>query len=170
MNWLPPVKRYFLEMRFKPMPRYRDGALHYGDAGFDPASPVGRMFIQSRVALADGWQGRLDDVLGAGFALVSWGVDPTRWLSPETRSTLDALGCALIWVVPMTGLAYEAERHRDVLVIGDLQERLKGWFGRTPHSMVLLRPDRFVAINCGPQLIDAQIMVLAAKMAVKVPP
>jgi 3-(3-hydroxy-phenyl)propionate hydroxylase len=27
LNYLPPVKRYFLEMRFKPMPQYRDGAL-----------------------------------------------------------------------------------------------------------------------------------------------
>jgi 3-(3-hydroxy-phenyl)propionate hydroxylase len=27
LNYLPPVKRYFLEMRFKPMPQYREGAL-----------------------------------------------------------------------------------------------------------------------------------------------
>lgn len=26
LNYLPPVKRYFLEMRFKPMPQYREGA------------------------------------------------------------------------------------------------------------------------------------------------
>ncbi len=25
LNYLPPVKRYFLEMRFKPMPQYREG-------------------------------------------------------------------------------------------------------------------------------------------------
>ena len=164
MNWFPPVKRYFLEMRFKPMPRYREGALHYGETGFDAASPVGRMFIQPRVALADGWQGRLDDLLGNDFALISWGVDPARWLAPATRSALQALGTKLIWAVPMTGLAYETERHTDALVIGDLQERLKQWFGETPRSMVLLRPDRFVAINCGPQQIDAQIAALSATM------
>lgn len=27
LNYLPPVKRYFLEMRFKPMPQYYGGAL-----------------------------------------------------------------------------------------------------------------------------------------------
>ena len=164
MNWLPPVKRYFLEMRFKPMPRYREGALNYGPKGFDPASKVGRMFIQPRVALADGWQGRLDDALGSGFALVSWGVDPSRWVGPESRASLDGLGVKLVWAVPMTGLAYEAKRHPDVLVLGDLQERLKGWFGETPYSMVLLRPDRFVALNCGPQQLGEQLRDLAKQL------
>lgn len=167
MNWLPPVKRYFLEMRFKPMPRYREGALNYGPNGFDAASHVGRMFIQPRVALANGWQGRLDDLCGNGFVLLSWGVDPSWWLNDETKAILDALDTKLIWAVPMTGLAFETERHPDVFVIGDLQERLKGWFGETPHSMVLLRPDRFVAINCGPQVLDERIAELAARLQVK---
>ncbi len=33
LNYLPPVKRYFLEMRFKPMPQYREGALLTDGAG-----------------------------------------------------------------------------------------------------------------------------------------
>ena len=168
MNWIPPVKRYFLEMRFKPMPRYREGALNYGPAGFDPNSRVGRMFIQPRVGLANGWQGRFDDVVGAGFALVSWGVDPSCWLTTETKAILDALDTQLIWAVPMTGLAYETERKPEITVVGDLQERLKTWFGETPKSMVLLRPDRFVAINCSPQEIDVRVQALAAQLQVVV--
>ena len=161
---LPPVKRYFMEMRFKPMPRYREGALDYGPAGFDAASPVGRMFIQPRAALADGWQGRLDGALGPGFALLSWGVNPARWVGPAAGAVLRALDAKLIWVVPMTQLTYEAERHPDVTVLGDLDGQLKAWFGETPHSVVLLRPDRFVAINCGPQQIDARVAALAARL------
>ncbi|HBX8192092.1 TPA: 3-carboxyethylcatechol 2,3-dioxygenase [Klebsiella pneumoniae] len=38
LNYLPPVKRYFLEMRFKPMPQYREGALLTDGAG--KTSPV----------------------------------------------------------------------------------------------------------------------------------
>ena len=165
-NLLPPVKRYFLEMRFKPMPRYREGALDYGPKGFSAASPVGRMFLQPRVALADGWQGRLDDALGKGFALLSWGVSPACWIAPDTRRILDTLGAKLVWVVAMTQLAYETERHPHVTVIGDLDGKLKQWFGETPNSVVLLRPDRFVAINCGPQQIDAQIGALAGRLGV----
>jgi 3-(3-hydroxy-phenyl)propionate hydroxylase len=170
MNWLPPVKRYFLEMRFKPMPRYREGALEYGAGGFQATSRVGRMFIQPRVATADGWQGRLDDKLGSGFALISWGVNPMRWLDAESRRMLAALDTTIIWAVPMTGLAHETERHGDVVVLGDLQERLKGWFSDTPHSIVLLRPDRFVAINCGPQQLIEQIGALAQTIGVCLAP
>lgn len=48
LNYLPPVKRYFLEMRFKPMPQYRAGALllegkaktrRWGKCLFSPKSP-----------------------------------------------------------------------------------------------------------------------------------
>jgi 3-(3-hydroxy-phenyl)propionate hydroxylase len=166
MNYVPPIKRYFLEMRFKPMPRYRDGALHYGPKRFDSKSPVGRMFIQPRVALADGWQGRLDEVLGSGFGLISWGVNPERWIDPKTRAVLDRLSTRIIWAVPMTGLAWEAQQHGDVMVVGDLQERLRAWFGEAPCSMVLLRPDRFVALNCGPQGLGEQVAALAKTMGV----
>ena len=165
-NLLPPVKRYFLEMRFKPMPRYREGALDYGPRGFDVGSPVGRMFIQTRVALADGWQGRLDDALGGGFALLSWGAKPSRWTNDRTRQILEGLGTRLIWVVSMSQVAYETERHTDVTVLGDLDGRLKQWFGTTPKSLVLLRPDRFVALNCGPQELDGQVSTLAARLGV----
>ncbi|HFZ1434520.1 TPA: FAD-dependent monooxygenase, partial [Klebsiella pneumoniae] len=52
LNYLPPVKRYFLEMRFKPMPQYREGALLTDGAG--KTSPVGKMFIQPQVTLESG--------------------------------------------------------------------------------------------------------------------
>lgn len=166
MNWVPLVKRYFLEMRFKPMPRYRSGALYYGPSGFEMASPIGRMFIQPFVAMADGWRGRLDDALGSGFALIGWGGDPTRWLSPETRATLDRLGTKYVWIVPMTSLRHDTGTHPDVLVLGDDQERLKKWFDKTPHSILLLRPDRFVGLHCGPQQLEAHIRALVGVMGV----
>ena len=83
---IPAVRAYFMQMRFKPMPSYQEGALHHGTRGAQGARgtrgthanlPVGRMFIQPRVARADGWQGRLDDAIGANrFALLCWGTNP----------------------------------------------------------------------------------------------
>jgi 3-(3-hydroxy-phenyl)propionate hydroxylase len=52
------------------------------------------------------------------------------------------------------------------MVVGDLQERLRAWFGEAPCSMVLLRPDRFVALNCGPQGLGEQVAALAKTMGV----
>ncbi len=164
ISFLPPVKRYFQEMRFKPMPRYKDGALDYGPGGLDQKSPVGRMFIQPRIALPGGWQGLMDDVLGNDFALLSWGVNPQRWLDPQSRAILERLGTKIIWVVPMTGLAFEAERHHDAMIVGDLDGKLKAWFGDNPNSMILLRPDRFMAVNCGPQHIAERVRAFGAKL------
>ena len=165
-NFLPAVKRYFLEMRFKPMPRYREGALYYGETGFSKESPVGRMFIQPRVSKADGWTGRLDDMLGSGFALLSWGVDPSLFISRQAEDILETLGTRIVCVVPMTQLKHEASRYLGVAVIGDADGRLKQWFGEHAGSVVLLRPDRFVALNCGPQEVDGHVIALAGRMGV----
>jgi 3-(3-hydroxy-phenyl)propionate hydroxylase len=168
-NFVPSVKRYVLEMRWKPMPRYKEGALEYGPRGFQPASPVGRMFIQPRVALADGWQGRLDDAIGNGFALICWGANPRRWMDPDVSAVLESLNTKVFWAVPMTNLAYEAERHPDITALGDLDRRLKQWFDQNPNTVVLLRPDRFVAINCCPQDLNARVRSFAQRIQLKRP-
>jgi 3-(3-hydroxy-phenyl)propionate hydroxylase len=74
LNYIPPVKRYFLEMRFKPMPQYHVGALvREGDAR---TSPVGKMFIQPKVTLESGEVTLLDNVIGPNFAVIGWGCNP----------------------------------------------------------------------------------------------
>ncbi|MCX5495531.1 bifunctional 3-(3-hydroxy-phenyl)propionate/3-hydroxycinnamic acid hydroxylase [Kaistia dalseonensis] len=164
LNYIPPVKRYFLEMRFKPMPRYKSGALFYGH-GFDAASPVGRMFIQPMVETADRRVVRLDDIIGNGFALIAWGIDPSRWLSPATRRTLDRLGARIISVVPSVQLQHEHARYNDVTVVGDRDGRLKEWFGRNADPVILVRPDRFVGAACKPQSIDDGVVALTRAMS-----
>lgn len=165
LNYIPPVKRYFVEMRFKPMPRYRAGALVYPkSAGIH--SPVGRMFIQPQVSTApDNKPVKLDDVLGPSFSIIAWGADPTYWMSHSTRAFWDRVGVKIISVRPTTQLAFEIERHdQSVTLVGDVQGRLKEWFGNQPSSIVFLRPDRFVAAVCSPQQIDATTKELAAVM------
>jgi len=205
MNVFPSVKRYFVEMRFKPMPRYeagvvllpppqstggwlarllersgnsapgrllglmsqkRDsliGSLAYGR---DPlaASPVGRMFIQPRVRLADGRVVRLDDAIGNGFAVLAWGADPTFGLTPQARALWERLGVRFVVAKPDVQLDYADDVPEGVLALGDVQGRLKEWFGRLPQSVVLLRPDRFVAGVCTPQQVSDAIVELAGKL------
>ncbi len=87
------MKRYFLEMRFKPMPQYREGALLTDGAG--KTSPVGKMFIQPQVTLESGESVLLDEVIGANFAIIGWGCNP-QWGSTPGRSPAGArLACAL---------------------------------------------------------------------------
>jgi 3-(3-hydroxy-phenyl)propionate hydroxylase len=169
-NKIPLVQAYFMEMRFKPMPRYREGALYYGPTGYDPSSPVGRMFIQPRVATGDGWQGRLDDLIGGNrFALLAWGGSPLPWLEPDARAALATLDTAIIWVVPMSQVTSESRRHPEITVMGDADRRLKRWFDKYPNAVVLLRPDRFVALNCGPQQISEQVRRFSEGIALAAP-
>ena len=98
LNYLPPVKRYFLEMRFKPMPQYYGGALvREGEAKH---SPVGKMFIQPKVTLENGDVTLLDNAIGANFAVIGWGCNPLWGMSDEQIQQWRALGTRFIQVVP----------------------------------------------------------------------
>lgn len=164
---IPPVKRYFLEMRFKPMPRYREGALVYA-RGFDDASPVGRMFPQPDVHTADGDR-KLDNVIGPNFALLAWGINPERWLSAEAKAIVRQLDIRLIRAVPETQFAHELAAALDHIVIGDKGGKLQTWFDGRGEAAVLLRPDRFVGAACTPQQIGDTIEAFAAALHLRRP-
>ncbi|MFH4294372.1 bifunctional 3-(3-hydroxy-phenyl)propionate/3-hydroxycinnamic acid hydroxylase, partial [Acinetobacter baumannii] len=60
LNYIQPIKRYLLEMRFKPMPKYHQGIL----APFpEKNTPVGKMFIQPHVQLENKDKILLDEVI-----------------------------------------------------------------------------------------------------------
>lgn len=151
LNYLPPVKRYFLEMRFKPMPKYLSGALV--GAGQRADSPVGRMFIQPNVMTEDGQVCLLDDLIGPNFAFVVWGTDPHWGLSAAQVAFWQALGARFIQVLPSPQLKGVREAGDGVIRVGDCTGRLKTWFGTQPDSVVVLRPDRFIAGMAIPQTL-----------------
>ncbi|MGF6934416.1 3-(3-hydroxy-phenyl)propionate hydroxylase [Paraburkholderia sp. UCT70] len=204
-NWFPAVKRYFVEMRFKPMPRYESGVVllartprkrgwlaralersgHSAPGrllglmsekresrlgrlvyGRDPHchSPVGRMFIQPRVRTVSGEVVRLDDVLGNRFAIVGWGAEPTFGLSEQARAIWQRLGGCFVVAKPDTQLSFHDDVPEDVIAIGDVNTRLKDWFTRVPESVVLLRPDRFVAGMGSPQQVSQLVVELARRL------
>jgi 3-(3-hydroxy-phenyl)propionate hydroxylase len=125
------------------------------------------MFIQPRVRTVDGSVVRLDDALGNRFAIIGWGSDPTFGLSPLARETWQRLGGCFVIAKPDTQLAFHDDVPEGVIAIGDVQGRLKEWFSRVPESVVLLRPDRFVAGMCTPQQVSAAIGELAVKLSFK---
>ncbi|WEL53773.1 bifunctional 3-(3-hydroxy-phenyl)propionate/3-hydroxycinnamic acid hydroxylase [Pseudomonas kermanshahensis] len=167
LNYLPAVKRYFLEMRFKPMPQYTTGALVSEPDSKRKATPVGRMFIQPKVVTESGEIRLLDDVIGSKFAFIAWGNDPQWGLSAAQVEAWHALGACFIQVLPEVQLQAGREVPDGVIRVGDCTGRLKEWFGRYPLSIALLRPDRFVGAVAIPQTIgqasDALLSALAAQ-------
>ncbi len=169
LNLLPPVKRYLLEMRFKPMPRFTEGAVVPGPAARARTSPVGRLFIQPRVRSLAGEILRMDDLIGPNFALIAWGDSPIRHMAPEQIAMWRDLGAVFLCVKPEVQLGarpdaaldFTQEPQEGVIEIGDHQGRLKDWFGAQPDSVVFLRPDRVVAATSSPQRVAEVSQALA---------
>ncbi|HDX8600251.1 TPA: bifunctional 3-(3-hydroxy-phenyl)propionate/3-hydroxycinnamic acid hydroxylase [Klebsiella oxytoca] len=162
LNYLPPVKRYFLEMRFKPMPQYRDGALLAEGEG--KTSPVGKMFIQPKVTLETGQVTLLDEVIGARFAIIAWGCNPRWGLNDEQIARWRAVGVRFIQVVPEVQIHCDQDNVPGVIRVGDTQNRLKNWFAQHDTAIAVVRPDRFVATVAIPQTLGKKLNALASKM------
>nr|WP_265734875.1 bifunctional 3-(3-hydroxy-phenyl)propionate/3-hydroxycinnamic acid hydroxylase [Acinetobacter tandoii] len=162
LNYIKPIKQYLLEMRFKPMPQYHNGVLI---PNTQKNSPVGKMFIQPKVQLVTGEQVLLDEVIGNDFAILAWGVDPQWGLSAASMQQWKKLGVKLIQVLPAIQLQNEKRKQYDgVICVGDIGTEIRTWFGRTNDSMVILRPDRFVAALAIPQSADQISQALFAKL------
>lgn len=162
LNYLPPVKRYFLEMRFKPMPQYRDGAQLAEGEG--KTSPVGKMFIQPKVTLETGQVTLLDEVIGARFAIIAWGCNPRWGLTDEQIARWRAVGVQFIQVVPEVQIHCDQDNVPGVIRVGDTQNRLKNWFAQHDTAIAVVRPDRFVATVAIPQTLGKKLNALASKI------
>ncbi len=154
---VPSLKRYVLEMRFKPMPRYEQGAVVHAVAHEprDPGSPAGTLFIQPRVDTRTQQDVLLDDVLGPWFAVLCWNNDPRKILGDDAFASWKALGARFVALRPLTQLHWtgaETPDDPDVVIVGDRTGGLKAWFDVHKESVVFLRPDRCIAGACIAQL------------------
>ncbi|WP_395310661.1 bifunctional 3-(3-hydroxy-phenyl)propionate/3-hydroxycinnamic acid hydroxylase [Mycobacterium sp. AMU20-3851] len=150
---VPTLKRYVLEMRFKPMPRYDTGAVvHDGEPA--AGSPTGTLFIQPNVDTRTAQNVLLDDVLGTGFAVLAWNNNPRALLGDDIAARWKALGAKLIEVRPNTQLNWTGHDDPDVTVVGDRTGALKKFFDAHSESVLFLRPDRCIAASCIAQLSD----------------
>lgn len=148
---VPTLKRYILEMRFKPMPRYEQGAIaHVGPRS--KTSPTGTLFIQPRVDTRDARNLLLDDVIGSGFTVLSWNNDLRKLLGDLAFARWKALGATFVAVRPLTQLHWTGQDDPDVVIVGDCTGALKAWFDAHAESVLFLRPDRCIAGACIAQL------------------
>ncbi|MGW4339812.1 bifunctional 3-(3-hydroxy-phenyl)propionate/3-hydroxycinnamic acid hydroxylase [Rhodococcus koreensis] len=169
---VPPVRDYFLQMRFKPMPTYRAGGV-IGGAG----SPAGTLFVQPEVMVpGDDGLVKLDDLIGNRFAIIRWGADPAAALPPEQREAWRALGARFIAVHPMnqlpdkdcTAAVSDTDKGTETIPIGDISGDLRAWFNTHPHPFVVLRPDRIIGTACGTQEAGGQSAALLELLGVRI--
>jgi len=167
LSRIGPVRRYIAEMRFKPMPFFADGAVvHPGPP--DPKGAVGKVFVQPRVAAADGRVQRLDDAIGVRFVLLAWSARVDAWIDAPSRRTLQALDALQVVVRPVCQ-ALDREPPDGGLVLADVDGTFKRWFDAAPGSVVVLRPDRVVAAVCTPWQLAATLAELAGRLRLQDP-
>lgn len=152
---VPSLKRYVLEMRFKPMPRYEQGAVVHSVIPNGPRraeSPVGTLFIQPRVDTRNQLDVLLDDVLGDWFAVLCWNNNPRKILGDAAFAKWKAVGARFVALRPVTQLHWTGHDDPDVVVVGDRSGAVKSWFDTHQESVLFLRPDRCIAAACIAQL------------------
>ncbi|RNI22937.1 bifunctional 3-(3-hydroxy-phenyl)propionate/3-hydroxycinnamic acid hydroxylase [Flexivirga caeni] len=169
-NWLlraasaaPPVKQWILEMRFKAQPHYQS-TLVTGEPLGCPIPTLGRMFPQPTVETEDGLRLALDDVLGPWFAIIGFNCDPLAGLNADQSAALAALGAVVVRVVESR--AGERRRRQpcvdpDTVVVEDADNALRTWFGARKQQVVLLRPDRYVAVLARVETFGAEATMFA---------
>jgi 3-(3-hydroxy-phenyl)propionate hydroxylase len=148
---VPTLKRYVLEMRFKPMPRYDQGAIAHVEPR-SATSPTGTLFIQPRVDTRAAQNILLDDVIGPGFAILAWNNNPRKLLGDVAFARWTALGATFVSMRPLTQLQWTGHDDDEVTIVGDRTGALKAFFDGHAESVLFVRPDRCIAGACIAQL------------------
>jgi 3-(3-hydroxy-phenyl)propionate hydroxylase len=162
LSKLSNLRQYIAEMRFKPMPFFADGVVvHRGTP--DAKGPVGKVFMQPRVADANGVCAKLDDAIGLRFALLTWSARADAWIDAGSRRILERLD-ALPVVVRPDCQALDREPPQGGIVLSDVDGAFKRWFDEAPGGIVILRPDRIVAAVCQPWELNDTLRALAERM------
>jgi len=137
---IPPLRDYFLQMKFKPKPRFTQGlVLSQGKAGNLRA---GTMLPQPTLFDSQDHGLLLDEYIGPGFALIQFGEFPSQRVDHLQHPLWDHLDAKRMVIIPkhsvppppVPGLTIVHDRN------GELSEVFAG-----ARTFVLLRPDRYVA-------------------------
>lgn len=137
---LPPLRDYFLQMRFKPKPRFTQGLVI--GSGSSGQLSCGQMFPQPVVEDAAGNSVMLDAVLGTGFALLQYAPRADSRLNTLQHPLWERLEARRILILPK-GSAVDSSDVASVWV--DRDGALGALLGEPSGQLLLLRPDRYVA-------------------------
>lgn len=145
MRRIPVTRDYLLQMKFKPMPYYKDGVV----LDPDPKGPVGRMFIQPDVELPDGSRVKFDIAAGDWFTVVGINVDPVSALDEKSLAYWRSLGARFLRINRSRAGEHMLEASTETVVVDDVQAGFRDWSaGKKDRQIVIIRPDRYLAATC----------------------
>lgn len=136
-----PARDYFVQMRYKPKPRFSAGLIR-PTPNIPGAAAIGRMIPQPLVTAVDRRQVLLDTLLPDRPVMLVFSEAPERWLDTEMLERLQKLGCAVIGLTP----EWTNPASAPFPVVRDSSR----FFSQKPFrdcldTALLLRRDRYVA-------------------------
>ena len=118
-----------------------------------PGTPmVGRMLIQPDVEDASGQRRKLDDVLGPWFAVIGWQTDPQAALGDADRACWRALGARFVRIDRArcgSSAGARMSSPHGTACVEDVDNQFSDWIQAHPGGVLVLRPDRYIAAQCG---------------------
>lgn len=143
LSVFPPARDYFMQMKFKPKPRYGAGFV-LPDGARETESISGRLFVQPQVEAPGGRRMPLDDALGRGFRLLVFGPLPGERL-PDVALP-PSLAAERFFIVPRDyNFPYPLPAGAERTMLRDCDGGIEAVLRSFAPCAVLLRPDRYVA-------------------------
>ena len=125
------------------------------------------MLAQSMVETPEGARVRLDDVLGPWFAVVGFECDPLAGLTGAELAAVDRFRPSVTRIVESRA-GHRHHRHpcvrQQTRVVEDVDNELRPWFQARGRSIVLVRPDRYVAVSAAPGQFGPSLTDLADRL------
>ncbi|WP_322980306.1 bifunctional 3-(3-hydroxy-phenyl)propionate/3-hydroxycinnamic acid hydroxylase [Pseudomonas sp. C11] len=138
---IPPLRDYFLQMRFKPKPRFTKGLVV--SSAIKAPYRTGEMFPQPVLQDSSGRDCKLDDIIGAGFALIQCGHSASNALESLQHPLWKTLGARHIVIEPGDSPVSPAQEGGPC-ILRDAQHALPAAFFES-RAIIVLRPDRYIA-------------------------
>jgi 3-(3-hydroxy-phenyl)propionate hydroxylase len=148
-SYVPPVRDYFLQMKFKPTPRFSKGLLGPPDR-LGKYSIRGRMLPQPMVRGPQGSR-RLDDLIGHRFALIYCAPRSAEAPPSLSHPLWKSLDAEMIWLGPKgddpdrSPVAYSGWQ-----IATESEAPEVEIFRRQRGRIIVLRPDRYAAGSFAP--------------------
>lgn len=139
ISYIRPLRDYFLQMKFKPKPRFEQGLVLV--QGIDL---VGSMLPQPSVTTVDGKVELLDSVIGNGFSLICINDQDSGVLGTLKNPLWQRLATSKVAIVGDQGTLRRPARD-DYQVVADTKNALIPLMESHKGKIMLIRPDRYIA-------------------------
>lgn len=136
-NLIPAVRRYFSQMRYMPKPFIREGLIIPGEHG--KQSSAGRVLPRWELSGANGRMCSVDDFSRLGWLLIGIETDAASVRAAAQTAPWATLEAGTLSITQTGATGFDARL---------ISTRGKDDFDRMKGSIIALRPDNIIALQC----------------------